>query len=219
MSFRLLRGNMTAIVLFLLIPSATLGQVGETAVQGKVVSLETTRRAKVLTAEVDGKVQTFTINARVDFRVLASGDGGFLAPRQIVQTMAVASNNRLFTKELVVTVNPVGRLPTAAAVKAPPKPGQSRNAFFVSGPIVSRETTESGYELLQLAGRGKAMLALYVEKGAKIRVNLADPALVEPGQSVTLTGRMVGKRFNLTAVAIDTGKTLKSAEILNQEKF
>lgn len=196
-------------------PSTATAQQGETTLTGKVVSLTENRRSKVLVVDVDGEEQEFQITPKIDLQILASGDEGFLARKQLVQTMAVASNNKLFTQNVRITVNPKGRLPAATAVKAPPRPGQSMNAYLVAGVIASRETTETGYELLQLTIKGNATLPLYVEKGFKVTVNLSDVSMVEAGQEVTLTGRTAGRRFLLSAATINTGKTVSSADLLS----
>ena len=189
----------------------------QTTVTGKLVSLEKKGRSTVLTVETSSKEkQEFAIDGRVELVITAKGDVGFLTAGQLIETTAIMSNDLLFGKDFVVHAAKGGKKPPARLEKAPPKSGQSLNAYAVCGTVVSRQP-DADYKdretvILRIGGK-KARV--FLDKQFTVSVFLNDPSLVKPGDDVVVEGSSgAGGRFTLSSATIKLAEPLKAEEFL-----
>lgn len=195
-----------------------------TTLTGKLVSLETVGRNRVLTVEVADKetnekeTKQFTMTARTDFAVTATGDDGFLKAGQFVSSLPVRTNNRFFGKTFTVHVG--GGKPKPVLAKAPKMIGVSKAAWNVAGQIVSREPDKQypDYDVLTLRV-GRRNVPVFLDKGYSVTVRLAEVEMIEPGAAVELQGRpAAGNRFLVTQATIKLAKPLKAAEFFSESE-
>ena len=185
-------------------------------IKGKLVSLERKGRSLVLTmTDKDGEEKEFMLTSRVSLLISAKGDNGFLAPKQFVSTTAVMSNKMLFAKQLNVLVSK-GKTPRAGLAKAPPKAGQSMNAYLVAGEILSRQNSKEyeDYETVTVNVGGRNGTSVFLDKGYTVTVSVTDPEFAKPEADVELQGQTARGRFNVTAVKIKLKGELKSEDLL-----
>jgi hypothetical protein len=200
------------------VPSPALAQkkaapTAGSTIEGKLAGIEKKGRSFLVTVETStGEKIEFPLTAKVDFAVTGKGDVEFLRTGQTVSTTAVMSNDLLFGKEFTVHVGP-GTKPKAVYEKAPPKIGQSVNAYVICGTIVTRQQDQEykDYETI-LVRVGTQTGKVYLDKGFTVIVRSADPALAKVGSDVELEGTFAGSRFTPTKATVKLAEAFKSED-------
>jgi hypothetical protein len=180
-------------------------------ITGKVVGVEARGKAAKLTVATDIGEQTYDITPKVDLEIVSTGDETCLVKGLFVKVDAVESNQKYFGTVFSVYPEHVGRIPPAAAVKAPKEAGQSQNRHFITGEIASftpAADPDAKYDLLELKGMGKATLTVYMEKNRTVNVVQGDPARILKDQPAVITGKKAGNKLLPSVITINTGEKL-----------
>ena len=186
---------------------------------GTLVEVAKKGRAQILKyTDESGEEQEVVLTSRIKVQVEAEGDAGFLRPGQFVAAIATESNKQLFSEEISVYMFGKTRPPGGKIQKAPPKQGQSKNAWQVSGPITSigPDKDYPEYQRVEVKAAGpKAPLML--EEGFTVTVKSMDLSIAESGTPLELEGiELKNGRFNLSKVTVKLEEPLKAAEVLGE---
>jgi hypothetical protein len=188
-------------------PTVKTGTLVEVAQKGRVQTLKYTDEA--------GEEQSIVLNARIQAYVEAPGDVQFLRPGQFIAALATESNGQLFTKEVTVVLVGKGRPPAGRIQKAPPKPGQSQNAFQVTGAITAIGTDEDypQYQRVEIQAAGPRA-PLMLEEGVEVTVRSMDFSLATAGTPLELEGtELKNGRFVASKIAAKLEEPLKAEDV------
>jgi hypothetical protein len=180
-------------------------------ITGKVTSVEVRGKTAKLTVATDLGDQTYDITPKVELEIVSTGDDACLMKGLFVKVDAVESNQKYFGTVFSVYPEHMGRIPPAAAVKAPIEAGQSQNRHFVTGEIAAftpATEPDAKYDLLELKTTGKATLTVYMEKNRTVKVVQSEPGHIEKDQPAVIVGKRAGNKLLPSAITINTGKKL-----------
>jgi len=195
-----------AVVAALAVPGAAVAQVGGAqkkqapdgpprpnyiTVKGTVVEVNE-KSGRVVSVDIlgegGGDPVTVPITPRIQFSVEGKGDDGFLREKVVVSGTGTLTNKLLFVKSWTVHLGVAARRLPSGVKKADKAIGQSVNAYFVQGPVKSRQQDKAyeDYETLTLTIPALRGQPVYIDKGASVTVRITDASAVEKGAPVEL---------------------------------
>lgn len=184
---------------------------------GTLVEVSKKGRASVIKYTDDaGAEQELLITPKIQVQVEAAGDADFIRAGQFVAAQATESNDQLFTKEVSIYLFGKTRAPAGKIQKAPPRAGQSQNAYQVTGTIVSVATDPDYPQYLRVEIKAAGPRApLMLEEGFQVKVLSTDIELAVPGTPLELEGtELKNGRFNAAKVTVQLAEALKGADVL-----
>jgi hypothetical protein len=193
-------------------PTLKTGTLVEVEQKGRVQTLKYTDEA--------GEEQSVLVNAKIQAYVESPGDAEFLRPGQFIAALATESNGQLFADEVTIVLVGKGRPPAGRIQKAPPKPGQSMNAYQVTGAITATGTDPDypQYRRVDIQAAGPRA-PLMLEEDVKVTVRSMDFSLATPGTPLELQGtELKNGRFVVNRIAAKLEEPLKAEDVFGGDE-
>ncbi|QDU39025.1 hypothetical protein Mal4_33580 [Maioricimonas rarisocia] len=189
-------------------------------IRGTLVEIVEKGRARNLVFEdSEGKRTELALTGRMKVEVTAPGDASLVVPGQFVAAEGVLTNKQIFVRELMlIPVRKGQRVPVGRARKLPPKPGQSQNAYQVSGAVISLTQDEDYPEYKRLMLKMSPQAPVMLESGFTVEVRTSNLEMAQPGADVTIEAQPLrGGRLVPTRVTIALNDPI-TLETLTGEK-
>lgn len=186
-----------------------------TTKSGTIVEMQQKGRGRLLVVEIDGKQQNVPVTPKLDLRIIASGDQGFVRPGQFLTASATMSNDKLFISALTIHPQRRGQKPQVGKIaKAPAEPGESQLAYNVSGVVVATQPNTDYPDhidvALKTAGQSPPIM---LEPGLSITVSSGDPEKIPANASAEFeVTELRGGRINVVGITVRLDQPLTAAE-------
>jgi hypothetical protein len=144
---------------------------------GAIVEVQEKGRGRLLVVEIDGKQQNVPVTPKLDLKITAVGDKGFVRPGQFLTASATMSNDKLFISSLTIHPQRRGQKPPVGKItKAPAEPGQSQLAYDVSGLILATQPNKDFPDHIDVALKTTGQsYPIMLEPNLTVMVSSGDP--------------------------------------------
>lgn len=182
---------------------------------GTVVEIQEKGRGRLLIVEIDGTQHKVPVTPKLDLKIIAAGDQGFVRPGQFLTASATMSNDKLFISAVTVHPQRRGQRPQIGKIsKAPAEPGESQLAYDVSGVVLATQPNTDYPDhvdiALKTAGRNPPIM---LEPGLSVTVSSGDPEKI-PANAVAEfeVTELRGGRINVVGITVRLDQPLTAAE-------
>ncbi len=171
---------------------------------GTVTEVQKKGRTRTLVVSIDGQEYQFPITPKVNLQIqLEGGDESLIQQGVYLEGEGTLTNNRLFLESAQIRLLPNGaRAPASRMVKPETQvPGQSVNAHFIAGVVMSRQTSADYPEYEEALLRPAPNVPpIFFQKSIKPKVVTSDPDQIHGGESIEMQV-IAGRNDKLTLVS------------------
>lgn len=182
---------------------------------GTIVEVQEKGRGRLLVVEIDGKRQNVPVTPKLDLKILAAGDQGFVRPGLFLTASATMSNEKLFISALTIHPQRRGQKPKVGKIaKAPAEPGESQLAYNVSGLVIATQPNKDYPDhtdvALKTAGQSPPIM---LEPGLSVTVSSGDPEKIPENATAEFeVTELRGGRINIVGITVRLDQPLTAAE-------
>ena len=170
----------------------------------------------------DDQIGSFEVllTPKIEFQIQAPGDKGFVAAGNILQAQGVMTNEQIFISKVTIRLVPAGTRSTfrGQVTKAPPKPGQSQNAYLVSGVIEESGPDPDYADYLRVTLKGVRGPALMLEKNVEVTLSSDQIDQIPDQAPVSVEGTLLRNgKFTPSKVTVRASKAWTSSDAASEK--
>jgi hypothetical protein len=182
---------------------------------GTVVEVQEKGRGRLLVVEIDGKQQNVPVTPKLELKVIAPGDKGFVRPGQFLTASATMSNDKLFISSLTIHPQRRGQKPPVGKItKAPAAVGESQMAYDVAGLIVGTQPNKDFPDHVDVALKTTGQsYPVMLEPNLTVTVSSGDPERIPANAPAEFeVTELRGGRINVAGITVRLETPLTAAE-------
>jgi hypothetical protein len=182
---------------------------------GTIIEVQTKGRGRLLVVEIDGKQQNVPVTPKLNLKIVAAGDKGFVRPGQFLTASATMSNDKLFISSLTIHPQRRGQKPPVGKIaKLPAEPGQSQMAYDVSGLIVATQANKDYPDHIDVALKTSGQSPpVMLEPNLTVTVSSGDPEKIPANAAAEFeVAELRGGRVNVLGITIRLDTPFVAAE-------
>jgi len=197
------------------LPAADRREQATETKMGTIVEVQEKGRGRLLIVDIDGKQHSVPVTPKLDLKIIATGDKGFVRPGQFLSASATMSNDKLFISSLTIHPQRRGQKPPIGKItKVPAEPGQSQLAYDVSGLIVATQVNKDYPDHIDVALKTSGQSPpIMLEPNLAVTVSSGDPERIPATAAAEFAvTELRGGRLSVVGITVRLDQPLNSAE-------